>query len=66
MESNHKGRPIEAIEDSAKLLNKYPEIVRHQNAAKSLRDVAARCGVAINTVRKIKNYGGTLAVFSHF
>ncbi|MFT6002829.1 MAG: hypothetical protein ACI95T_001595 [Flavobacteriales bacterium] len=63
MESNHKGRPIEAIEDSAKLLNKYPEIVRHQNTAKSLRDVAARCGVAINTVRKIKKLWGNISRF---
>ena len=29
-------------------------LVRHLKAGKSLRDVAARCEVAINTVRKVK------------
>lgn len=58
VEGKQKGRPIGTIENTTKLLNKYPEVVRHLNAAKSLRDVAARCGVAINTVRKVKKAMG--------
>ena len=49
-----EGRPIGTIEDIKKVLYKYPEVVRHLKADKSLRDVAARCEVAINTVRKVK------------
>lgn len=58
VEGKQKGRPIGTTEDSTKILNKYPEVVRHVNAGKSLRDVAARCGVAINTVRKVKKAMG--------
>ena len=55
VEGKQKGRPKGTTEDSNRLLNKYPEVVRHLKAGKSLRDVAARCSVAINTVRKVKN-----------
>lgn len=58
VEDKQKGRPKGTTEDSTKLLNKYPEVVRHLNAGKSLRDVAARCRVAINTVRKVKKAVG--------
>lgn len=54
VEDKQKDRPIGTTKDSTKLLSKYPEIVRHLNAAKSLRDMEARFGVAINTVRKVK------------
>lgn len=54
VEGKQKGRPKGTTEDSTKILYKYPEVVRHLKAGKSLRDVAARCGVAINTVRKVK------------
>lgn len=58
VEGKQKGRPKGSTEDSTKLLNKYPEVVRHLKAGKSLRDVAARCSVAINTVRKVKKAMG--------
>ncbi len=54
VEGKQKGRPIGTIEDDTKVLAKYPEVVRHLRANKSLRDVAARCHVAINTVRRVK------------
>ena len=54
VEGKQKGRPVGTIEDIKKVLYKYPEVVRHLKAGKSLRDVAARCEVAINTVRKVK------------
>jgi len=54
VEGKQKGRPVGTIEDTKKVLYKYPEVVRHLRAGKSLRDVAARCEVAINTVRKVK------------
>jgi len=54
VEGKQKGRPKGTIEDKIQILHKYPEVVRHLNAGKSLRDVSARCAVAINTVRKVK------------
>ena len=54
VEGKQKGRPIGTKEDKDKILYKYPEIIRHLRVGKSLRDVAARCEVAINTVRKVK------------
>ena len=54
VEGKQKGRPTGSTEDNSKVLYKYPEVVRHLKAGKSLRDVSARCGVAINTVRKVK------------
>jgi len=54
VEGKQKGRPIGTKEDRSKILYKYPEIVRLLRIGKSLRDVAARCEVAINTVRKVK------------
>ncbi len=58
VEGKQKGRPIGTKEAKDKILYKYPEVVRHLRADKSLRDVAARCGVAINTVRKVKKTMG--------
>ena len=54
VEGKQKGRPTGTTEDKIQVLHKYPEVVRHLKAGKSLRDVSARCGVAINTVRKVK------------
>ena len=54
VEGKQKGRPTGSTEDNSKVLYKYPEVVRHLKAGKSLRDVSARCEVAINTVRKVK------------
>ena len=54
IEGKQKGRPTGSTEDTSKVLYKYPEVVRHLKAGKSLRDVSARCEVAINTVRKVK------------
>lgn len=54
IEGKQKGRPTGSTEDNSQILAKYPEVVRHLKAGKSLRDVAARCSVAINTVRKVK------------
>lgn len=58
IEGKQKGRPIGTKQTSDKVLYKYPEVVRHLKAGKSLRDVAARCAVAINTVRKVKKAMG--------
>lgn len=54
VEGKQKGRPKGTKEDKFKVLYKYPKVVHHLKAGKSLRDVSARCGVAINTVRKVK------------
>lgn len=54
VEGKQKGRPTGTAEDRTQVLHKYPEVVRHLRAGKSLRDVSARCDVAINTVRKVK------------
>jgi len=54
VEGKQKGRPTGTTEDAKQVVYKYPEVVRHLKAGKSLRDVAARCEVAINTVRKVK------------
>lgn len=54
VENKQKGRPVGTVEDNAKVLAKYPQVVRHLKAGKSLRDVAARASVAVNTVRKVK------------
>jgi len=54
VEGKQKGRPTGTTEDKNRVLHKYPEVVRHLKGGKSLRDVSARCAVAINTVRKVK------------
>jgi len=54
VEGKQKGRPKGTTEDKIQVLHKYPDVVRHLKAGKSLRDVSTRCNVAINTVRKVK------------
>jgi DNA-binding NarL/FixJ family response regulator len=50
----HVGRPPGSTEDEAKLIAKYPEVIRLIERGYSLRDIAYETGVAINTVRKVK------------
>ena len=48
------GRPVGATEEKAIFLKKYAAVVRQLRAGLSVRKKAKLCGVAINTVRKVK------------
>lgn len=49
------GRKSGSTESNEKILAKYPEVVKHLRRDKnSLREIAAMCGVALNTVQKVK------------
>jgi hypothetical protein len=50
----HVGRPPGSTEDEAKLIAKYPEVIRLIEQGYSLRDIAYETGVAVNTIRKVK------------
>jgi DNA invertase Pin-like site-specific DNA recombinase len=48
------GRPVGATEEKAVFLKKYAAVARQLRAGLSVRNTAKLCGVAINTVRKVK------------
>lgn len=48
------GRPVGATEEKAVFLKKYAAVARQLRAGLSVRKTAKLCGVAINTVRKVK------------
>jgi len=50
-----KGRPVGTTQDKAKLLAKYPKVVKHLRNALTVREVADLAGCSTNTVLKVKN-----------
>lgn len=48
------GRPVGKTEDKEVFLKKYAAVARQLRAGLSVRKTAKLCGVAINTVRKVK------------
>ena len=54
LEGKHVGRPVGSGKDAAELLADYPLVVEALGEDLSLRNVAAKCGVSVNTVRKVK------------
>jgi DNA invertase Pin-like site-specific DNA recombinase len=48
------GRPVGATEEKAVFLKKYAAVARQLRVGLSVRKTAKLCGVAINTVRKVK------------
>ena len=50
----HLGRARGTTTSDEQLLAKHADVVRHLKAGKSIRDVAAICGKAENTVKKVR------------
>jgi len=49
------GRPVGSTTSSADLLAKHDDVVRGLRAGKSLRDIAARTGKGLSTVKRVKS-----------
>lgn len=52
------GRPVGSTMEAAELIAKHPDIVRGLNAGKALRDIAARTGKGVSTVKRVKKAMG--------
>lgn len=50
----YKGRKPGTTESRAKILSKYPKVIRELKKGTSLRRAAKICDVSVNTVRKVK------------
>lgn len=53
-EGRHIGRPEGSRKTASEILADYPEVAEVLGEGLSLRAVATRCGVSVNTVRKVK------------
>ncbi|MEM8898088.1 MAG: recombinase family protein [Bacteroidota bacterium] len=53
-DGKHIGRPIGSTETRKQVLEKYPEVVAAIKKGLSLRQASSKCGVSVNTVRKVK------------
>jgi DNA invertase Pin-like site-specific DNA recombinase len=54
-QGKHIGRPSGTVANKVAVIAKYPKVVKHLKEENlSLREIAKRCGVALNTVVKVK------------
>jgi DNA invertase Pin-like site-specific DNA recombinase len=50
----YKGREKRTVETKEEVLGRYKEVVRYLRMNKSLRDIASRCKISLDTVQKVK------------
>lgn len=53
-EGKQKGRPTGTVQDSGKLLAKYPKVVKYLESGLTVREIAGLAGCSTNTVGKVK------------
>ncbi|MDB5270227.1 MAG: Resolvase domain [Hymenobacter sp.] len=59
-----KGRPTGTVQDVAKLLAKYPKVVKFLEKGMPVRDIAAAAQCSTNTVLKVSKARATLSALS--
>lgn len=52
----YKGRVRGSKDTPQQILDRYPNVIKHLKAGKSLRDIAKLCDVSLGTVQKVKGY----------